>query len=439
MFNRSTKSLITARPLSTLTELIRLRWAAVFGQLTTIAVVSEFVEVRLPLGILFFIIGVTAISNLILEIRNTEKENGENLIFFILMIDIILFAGLLGFTGGVENPFATFYLVHLAIGSMILKEKQLWAFLLLTALSFIVLCFVYKPLYPPYTHAGKLDIRLHLQGTFIALLLASFCVAWFMVQISRSLREKESALAEARLIADRQRQLMSLATIAGGVAHEMNTPLGTIALVAGELESNINNLEIAPEWHEDIQLIRSEVNRCRHILDKLNSQSTNSVGDIPESLEIHEIKNLIQENLSCILFDQITFRFPEGNQSLLIPKEALIQSLTTLLKNGIEANTSETDSVMLEVKISGKWIEFHVSNSGPPIPKEIKEKMGDMFFSTKKQHEGMGLGLFLVRSFAESTGGKLLISSDSQSVTTISLIIPLSISLVNGIQSNERN
>lgn len=432
MIGSRTMSTNSARPFSTIQEIILLRWVAVCGQLVTIGVVAYGVKIRLPLGVLFSIVGLTAISNLALHFLIRKRYDGDRLIFTILMVDICLFSGLLGFSGGVENPFASFYLVHLAIGAMVLRGIRLWSFLGLIALAFFLLFFWFRPLHAPFTHAGKISIGLHLQGTFISLFLTGFCVAWFMQKISRSLREREQALGQAELLATRQKQLMHLATLAGGVAHEMNTPLGTIALVAGELDQQLKKESVDDDIKEDIRLIRSEVDRCRNILDKLNDQSTRSLGAVPESLSSNLIPDLVLNNFPEKHKARIQFELPDAINDLLVPREPLIQSLTTLIKNGIEAAGNDPSPVFLKIAFDGDFVEFTITNPGPPIPEDIQSRMGEIFFSTKKQHEGMGLGLFLVRSFAESNGGQLRISSSADSDTKIVLRIPLICSLGEG-------
>ncbi len=414
----------SGRPLSTVSELVRLRWVAVTGQLVTVTVAAYAVQIRLPVQILFSIIGFTAITNLFLLLWVLPRKNSEAWIPGILMMDICLFAGLLGFSGGAENPFATFYLVHLAIGSMILRGRLLWIHLGLIAASFTMVCFWFYPLHQPYTHAGKLDIYLHLKGTVVSLVLSGCCIVWFMLQISRALREREQALVQAELKATRQKQLAHLATLAGGVAHELNTPLGTIALAAGEIHTGLKSTTGSPELREDIELIRSEVDRCRHILDKLNTQSTRSVGDPPEVIRSSQIPSLVMENFTPAARERIRIRIPDDDIDIYQPREPVIQSLTTLLKNGVEASESGRQPVTLDIYLKDQMVYFEVRNNGPAISGEVRDRMGEMFFSTKKQHHGMGLGLFLVRSFAESAGGYLRIDSQEGTGTTISLIIP---------------
>lgn len=424
------------RPLSTVSELIRIRWVAVVGQVITIAVAAWLVNIRLPLPVLFSIVGFTAMSNVILTAWLLPRAHNESWIPGILMMDIFLFAGLLGFSGGLENPFASFFLVHLAIGAMILKGRLLWLHHALLAVSFLTLIRWFYPLHQPFTHAGKLNIHLHLQGTLISLFLCGCCIAWFLIQISKALRERDQALVQAELKATRQKQLMHLATLAGGVAHELNTPLGTIALVAGEIHASLRSTDDSPELREDIALIRSEVERCRHILEKLNTQSTQSVGAPPEIIHTSSIPQQVLENFPTSVHDRIEFSLPAEDHIICQPREPVVQSLTTLIKNALEASEEAGVPVKLAILIKKGMVFFQVWNHGPHIPTETRGRMGEMFFSTKKQHHGMGLGLFLVRSFAESAGGNFVIETTPDSGTTISLVLPQESTLVPEVNQN---
>src|SRR5439155_7380403 len=168
--------------------------------------------------------------------------------------------GLLYLTGGPNNPFCFLYLVQIALAAVIVRARWTWMLVGLSFLGFGVLVIAHQPLAIPE------DSRVI--GAWVALGVASAFVVHFLLRITGSLAERERELSEAKNLAARQERLASLATMAAGAAHELSTPLGTVALAAKELERALTNKHSDTELRADARLIREPVGPCRSLLDQ---------------------------------------------------------------------------------------------------------------------------------------------------------------------------
>jgi two-component system sensor histidine kinase RegB len=213
-------------------------------------------------------------------------------------------------------------------------------------------------------------------------------------------------------------------TLAAGAAHELGTPLGTIAVVARELERCTASVTSNDAVLEDARLIRSEVERCRHILERMSVQSAKPMGETPNRVRIRD------------LLMQVLTQFPESQQALLtieltdealaavLPAQATAQSLAALIQNAFDAN-SEQRPVFITAIGNDSALRIVVRDQGHGMPANVLRRIAEPFFTTKEPGKGMGLGTFLVRTFAESLGGRVLFDSSPDEGTTVTLELPL--------------
>ena len=405
--------------------LARLRWVAVFGQLATVIVVSRWMEIRLPEIPVVALICVTAASNAILESGRISFGNRESWVAYgAIAMDIVVFSLLLSLCGGLENPFSVFYLVHLALVSVLSRGAAMAALMGLIGVGFLSNCFFFLPLHMPYTHAGKLDVNLYLQGHLVATGLAGACVAWFVFCIRRSVQRRDAELAQMREEVARSEFYRSLAALAAGVAHEMNTPLGTIAIAAEELEARLQMESSSTLSREDAELIRSEVSRCRAILERLNARTTGEIGDPIESASLGGVVDALSCEFSKKEITRIRIEYGRGASRELVVCVAvrpLVQSLVALIRNGLDADKSGVVSLRID---SGELIRFLVCNGGAILNPADCRRMIEPFYTTKEKRGGMGLGLFLVNLFTERSGGRLVLESGASGGLEATIELP---------------
>ncbi len=225
---------LDAGPLVTGPWLVRLRWAAVLAQVIGVAVAVRALGLALPLTPIAVLITVLAASNLVLGrwVSHGRPAASPRVFGTVLAADVTLLTGLLWLTGGASNPFTAVYLVYIALAAVTLGSRWTWTIAAIAVAGYGIL-FILAPAPDPHaTHAAK-DLSGHLAGMWVAFLSAALLIGFFVTRVREALDERERALAEARRAAAAQERLASLTTLAAGAAHELATPLATIAVARG--------------------------------------------------------------------------------------------------------------------------------------------------------------------------------------------------------------
>ncbi|RYD37544.1 MAG: HAMP domain-containing histidine kinase [Verrucomicrobiaceae bacterium] len=407
---------------------LRLRWVAAFGQLTAMLVAGLVFRLEMPWGPMIGGLVVTLLSNHLLQ-DSMDETAGKSARSLRLLIsgDTLILTWMLYFSGGLFNPFAGFYLLLIALGAMTLSGKSLCALLVLTTAEAVFLGLWNTPFKGPdeVVSAGRLVYPVFLLGWGVSLSLIAVCLAFFVHRMNRQLREREAALAEAGKLVSETSRLQGLATLAAGVAHELGSPLGTIAVASKDLERSLLRQGAAREWQEDARLIRSEVDRCRSILDRLDRQSTRKTGEAPESSTAALICSRLKEHLKPADFSRLRIDDRTRGFPLILSAAAVMQSLVVLIENACEADTAG-QPVILDIRIDdGRNIVFRVMDAGPGIPDALRRKIGEPFFTTKKEQSGMGLGIFLVRTLTDHLGGSCSLVPATNGGTCAILSLPV--------------
>ena len=218
--------------------------------------------------------------------------------------------------------------------------------------------------------------------------------------------------------------MASLATMAAGAAHELATPLGTIALVAKELERAL--AQSHPSTLEDIALIREQVARCRTILDQMAGSAGKSGEDAIETITVDE---LIRTAMTGVRRSPPVAQLvsDEAAQThIAIPPRALAQAVRNLVTNAQDASPSGGVALRATVEPGGEArVAIEVADKGAGMSDEVLARCGEPFFTTKQPGAGMGLGLFLTRAVIEGLGGQLDIASEPTVGTSARVTIPL--------------
>ena len=402
--------------------LLKVRWTSIVGQVTTVVVVTQLLRVALPVGPLCAVIGLELLSNIIAALWfRKQSDVHEWHLAAVMGLDVAMLTGLLFFTGGPSNPFTVLYLVNIALAAVVLHAQWSWMLVGLTLLNFGLLPVLdYWPL-PLGPESSDSWVTLRQQGQWVAFGVAAAFIVHFLWRVTGDLTRREQELSEARQQATRQQQMASLATMAAGAAHELATPLGTIALIAKELERLEPGLD--PGALEDIVLIREQVGRCRGILDQMAGSAGKSGEDRIESVFV---KELLSEALTGVRKSPPIHRSiatAAEHASIAVPPRALSQALRNVLTNAQDASPGVP--VSLRADIDGGQLAIVITDHGDGMPAEVLDRCADPFFTTKAPGKGMGLGLFLTRSVVEGLAGEFAIESTQSVGTRVRVSIPL--------------
>ena len=396
--------------------LLKLRWAQIAGQAATVLVATRLVMRPLPWAALAVLVAAGALSNLVLEawLRRRPAVRDWH-VAGIMALDVALLTALLYLTGGPLNPFGFLYLVQIALATVLVPAVFSWALVALSFGCFGLLLVDHRELI--------ISERAHKVGMWVALGVASAFIVTFLWRVTTALAERERELDDARNLAARQERLASLATMAAGAAHELATPLGTVALVAKELERQLDGVG-QPLLVEDARLIRAEVGRCRAILD----QMAGGAGAAGESLSSVTVSTLIDEALTGARAEPKVVRQlgDAGAVTIRLPARAVSQALRSLITNAQDASGPQAD-VVVAGAIRADVLAIDVIDRGAGMSAELLARIGEPFYTTKQPGRGMGLGLFLARAVFESVGGALLIDSAPGRGTRVTVTVPLDV------------
>ncbi|MBC8132339.1 MAG: HAMP domain-containing histidine kinase [Deltaproteobacteria bacterium] len=397
--------------------LIRLRWSMIAGQLAAIVVVRVGLELAVPLPALLTIIALEAALNFLAM----GALASEWWLAGIMAFDIVMFTGLLYFTGGPSNPFSFLYLVQIALAAITLRAGWTWALTALALLGSAVLFLWHRPFPDNVSHAAYMNM--HLRGMWVAFGVAAGFIVYFLLRVRCALEMREAELAASRRDTARQERLASLATLAAGAAHELSTPLATIAVVMKELEHLIARITAGSDDDEamnDVRLVRAQVDRCRAILERMSSEAGTSVGEAFVTAPVAQVVTSVLEGLSTRVGVRIEIAHDDQAKRLHVPPRAFSQALRGLIKNAQDASPDGSE-IVLRVRVADGELQFEVHDHGGGIPPDIIDRIGEPFFTTKPTGHGMGLGVFLARAVVERLGGQVVLNS-SMGIGTVATV-----------------
>ena len=407
----------------TLTWLVRLRWGFVVAQALTIVGARYVLAVNVPIGQLAVVVAASGLSNLALDLWSRRtRDPHDGVLGAVFVLDTLLLTALLYFAGGPANPFSAFYLVHVTIAAVALGMRWSAVVVALSALSYAGLFFkhVTVPAMEHAHHSGT-AFSVHLQGMWVALTIAASLIAYFVARVSGALRAREAELLRVQQLAARNEKLASLSTLAAGAAHELGTPLGTIAIAAKELERSIRS---APEEAiADARLIREELERCRSIVGRMSANAGQTIGELAEPTTTAAVVAALRARMGDAALSGIDLQIEDA--AFEAPVQGLVQVLSNLVQNAIQATTEGRPPVVIMSDVAGGAVRFTVQDYGRGIARADLDRVGEPFFTTKPPGQGMGLGLFLARAFGERHGGQLVVASDEGKGTRVTLELPM--------------
>jgi two-component system sensor histidine kinase RegB len=400
-----------------LRTLSNLRWLAIAGQSAALFLVYFAFGYSLPLGYCAIAIAVSAVLNIVLALRYPASHRLANReASYYLAFDVLQLAALLYLTGGTTNPFALMFVAPVVIAAATLNLGNT---LILAGIAFASVSLIgifHRPLPWPAGEALVLP-QLYQAGIWAALVIGIGFTSVYAWRIASESTRMSAGLAATQLALAREHRLASLGALATAAAHELGTPLGTIAVVARELERALpaNSAEV-----EDVRLLRDQAERCRAIIARLANPEEAMLGQaarLPLGALLDDIAAPHRgEDLA------ITAIVPHGDEDNPVPQVWRAPELLHGLGNIIE---NAADFAKSEVRMQASWdaaiLEIIIEDDGPGFAPEIFERIGEPYVTSRPghnapgdtdigpgalgEHEGMGLGFFIAKVLLEQTGG----------------------------------
>lgn len=365
-------------------------------------------------------LGVLAVLNVITQrfILPTGRAS-QNLAGAHLIVDATALTVLLALSGGVINSFTAMYFVPITLSTQV-SPRWTWALATYCLCAYAVL-FVLAPV----DHHAAHNFDNHVRGMWVAFAISGVLITYFVHRIAISLARQRRELARLQSEAHQDRHLAAMGTLAAGAAHELGTPLGTIAMLAADIEVMDER-----ERAEASTSIKEAIGRCKHILAQMRSPELRvpTLARDRRRWPLRELPAECQVDVDVQVTTLMTEAFAAPGRASDQPREVIGQIVRELVANAAEACRQRPGStgvrVHFDVDAEGR-IEIAVQDDGAGMSQEAAEAAFDAFFSTKAEGQGMGLGLYLARAHARQIGGALDLETEAGVGTTVILDFPI--------------
>jgi len=377
--------------------LVLLRWLAVGGQLATILTVYYGFGVPLPLAPMVVVLAALVMLNVMTWLGHPHWPVTNFQLFGTLVCDVLALSVQLYLSGGAANPFVSLYLLQVVMGAVLLHAWSSWALVGLTAAAFATVTLVSPPLALPPWLASTLSPA-YVLALWCNFVLAAVLLVLFVTRIAANLRSRDAHLAGLRQRAAEEDHIVRMGLLASGAAHELGTPLASIAVLLGDWKSEAA-IAREPRLLAEVDEMQAEVARCKTIVSGILFAAGEVTGEAPE-------RTTLRRFLSQIVHawpGTVTVNDRLADDRPIVADRALGQTLTNLLDNAVEAGARE---IAMTAAMEGEMLVLTVRDDGSGFPDEVLAALGRPY-NTSKPRRGAGLGLFLATNVLRTLGGTL--------------------------------
>jgi two-component system, sensor histidine kinase RegB len=337
-----------------------------------------------------------------------------------LLVDVAALTWILAFTGHSANPVAGGYVLLVALAATKLGPRPTWKCALLCILCYSIVALLSVPELVALPHWGA-HARAYLASAVTFILLVAL-VAWFGLRVSEMRRQHRSLVARHAERDGRERYLVGLATLCAGTAHEIGTPLTTMALVLGELRGRSNP---PADWGERIDVLWSQIQLCRRSLSNMalttNVERFGKLHRLPAKQLVYDVCDRFRLLRPAV---PLRLRKPRIDDSLVLESdETLSQALLNFLNNAADASPI----VELRVGKKDRALVIQILDRGPGLAPELREQLDRGPITTKPPGLGCGAGVLIAHAVIERLGGSVQISDRANGGTCVQIELPLSI------------
>ena len=402
-------------------RLIMLR-SVVMASLILVLLVLYQSSIPLPYAPLILAIASLGIFSLVAlwRLRKTTQTTQRELVLQLLG-DIAALSLLFYFSGGYSNPFIWMYLIPITVAAVALKTTYAWLIASLSIACYTLLMFYHVPLSHLHMHThGDAKLDIHLVGMWIGFVVSSVIVAIFIARIGQNLRDYDKKIAEVREKALESERMLALGTLATSAAHELGTPLATMAVVSKELSQDYAN---QPELLAQLAILQKQVSRCKEILSSITRNAGQARADAGQGLPLLEfLQDAIQRWRDTRPATELVVNVPNNQQN---PNIVLDRTLTQAIQNMLDNAADESpERILFHAEWNDKSLRIEIRDFGKGLSAETKNQLGTPFF-TSKTEQGMGLGVYLTQSTLARYDGELILNNHPEGGVVTLVNIPL--------------
>ena len=412
-----------------LNTIVRLRWIAVLGQLVAIGTVTLLFGFSLPIGACLTVIALSAWLNVFLGIRYPPRHRlSVGFATALLVYDIVQLAALLYLTGGINNPFTMLIVAPVTVSAATLPPRTTIVLGLLALACTAFLVVEHEPL--PWYDGIPFELpRIYKLGIFAAVCASTTFLALYAWRLTKESRQMSAALAATDLVLAREQKLHALDGLAAAAAHELGTPLSTIAVVTKELEHHVGPDD---PLRDDIKLLNTQALRCREILLKLTRRPS-------EQDPLHarvSVRAMLEEAAAPYRSDKANITIvvgPEGGETSAASPEAVAERRPGVIYGLGNIIENATDFAREEVTIQAAWnaseVVVTITDDGPGFPPDVMDNVGEPYVTTRPAEDlagmskadfgtsGLGLGFFIAKTLLERSGAIVSLANQKAPAT----------------------
>ncbi len=343
-----------------------------------------------------------------------------------LLLDLVVFTAVLYFTGGATNPLVSYYLVPISIAAATLPRHLIWTITLLSLAAYTLLMQHYLPLellspgggHAHHHHEPEAWFDLHILGMWANFAVSAGVITYFVVRMAEAVRERDARIERHLEDERRTEQLLGIASLAAGTAHELGTPLNSIRIIADELHDQLHtDAELRPQ----LESLRHAVDQCSTTLRKLVATAESEADGEWRTVNLKDHLGQLAE-LWRLTRPGTDFRVSlNGSASCEAQWHALVdQTLTNLVNNAVDASPNRVD---IDAHWHDNQLDLEIRDHGDGLDEAMLEQAGKAFITTKRH--GLGLGLFLSKANLERLGGTITLGNAPGGGTRAEVSLPL--------------
>ncbi len=405
-----------------------LRVFSPIAQIATLFVVTHRFDVMVPLAHIVWLRAVELLIALAtaVYVRRVRHVSALELLLQ-AHLDILLFAAMLYLTGGATNPFAPLFVLPMAVVATTLGARHVLITVVSTMAAYVFLHHHHVPMFHPEGETAVYE--LHEDGMVINYMCTAALLAVVCSHMRATMSRHERLLAAAREAQMRNESVLAIGALAAGYAHELSSPLSTMAVVVAELQREHGSPQAL---QQDLRLLGDQLEACKRIVSSLTSAGGRRRAESAGAVGLDKFIGSIIEQVHALhpgatVVCSLDAHTPAPQ---IVAEETLRQTITNLVTNGAQASPL---AVHVSADWSGSELRIAVRDKGPGFSPEVLERVGQPLDSTRSAEGGFGLGLGLVLSVAtlERLGGQLVLSNPPGGGALAEMHVPLRAILLN--------